>query len=271
MSDDESRALVSEAIDKAYAAVPKAVVNRPSDEVAWRFIDEDGLEKIGGSACYNAVMNNVSKYEIHLRPYVKNSCHPVRLRAFLSFCQRAGLILPDAQIVIDQGQLGLVIPRGHQKHEVYMSLALYRHADIHARSLVIPTLELFRNLQQQGITFWQCLYYTMVRFAKTKTWINWSGHSFCDLNESPYNSKPGEPPASKWMNPGLAIALWAKLGAEGRKDLPTDHYLRVVVGTVASNMQVVPITNLQEILSPASKELFQEPEKLLKEPFPKGT
>ena len=172
---------------------------------------------------------------------------------------------------MDQGKVGLVIPRGHERHEVYMSLALYRHADIHAESLVIPALELFQNLGLQGTTFWQCLYYAMVRFAGTSRWGNWSGHSFCSLTDSVYGRLPGTPAPSAWMNPGLAIALWAKLGPGGRKDLPTDHSLHRVVSQVASKLETVFMTDLQEILAPSSNALFLEPEKLLKEPLGKGT
>ena len=267
----ENKNLVQAAVKQAYLIGSKSVADK-EDKVKWWAFDAKGKRIEGSEHCYMGVMKALPEYDIHLRPTKdRNSCNDASLIAFLTLSQLEGLIVPTARIVNENGMIGLFIPRGHEHHRVYISLSVYRHSDLHGRCIVIPTLRLYQQLREHGVSFWQCLYFAMQRASVDGDFSGFRGHSFIALNDTPYarKSKADGGTATR-MSPGLSISLWLKLEPELRAQVVA-RSSRCVTATVMEYLQKrlkkVPMQDLTEILSPENNHRFQNPMKLLEKPL----
>ncbi len=262
-----SESIVQDAVNQAYDFRPRRLQDK-GDSVKWWSFNAKGTRIDGDEDCYMGIMPHLPEQAIHLRPFGDyNSCAMVSLTSFLTLGMLEGLIVPDARIVNDNGLVGLFIPRGHDRHEVYISLSMYRHADGHARSIVLPTLELYRQLRKHGVSFWQCLYFAMEHSSIAGEYSSFREHSFVNINNSIYGERLTRDSWAR-MTPGLSVALWLKLDPTFRNRRALTIYCTTkLMQRFEARFQEVSMKTLTEILEPENNIRFQNPMELLEKPL----
>lgn len=135
---------------------PPEISAATGDLVAWTSKDAHSKElgewKINN--CYAAIMPNLSKLEIHCRPYnrgapigsgiytpsiktkgprgpLEGRLNPLQYLRFMNSCRRAGMIPEGAKYFVDPKEGNcLFIPRnGYDRHTIFELLTLYRTVD----------------------------------------------------------------------------------------------------------------------------------------------
>lgn len=157
-----------------------------ADSVTWKATHKDGKAVATSSACYAPAFNHdLGNLEIQCSPWTatkKKSLAAFWYRRFFDLVKTTGLVVPEAEFAHKDGANLLTIPAsGWDRHTVYITLCLYRQADVHPAE-IMKIVYLWNRLKKHGVSFLQCLYYGI---ATTK--FN-SGHYF--MSPGPYGGRP---------------------------------------------------------------------------------
>lgn len=228
--------------------MPAKLVNH-TDYVRWTAFADKGREigKWSYTACYGSIMRQLDQIEVHCRPYYgrepgdlkRASLHMTQYKRFFNLCKKAGLVPPEVRAYTEKGENKLLIPRlGWDRHTVYTSLSLYRHADCHPR-MVTKAVLLYQKFKREGINFLQCLHYALSEHGSPN-----SGHAFINMNTgSDYEANYG----GLNLAAGVALARFARMTVEERSKLKPEGRTLPVMCRLAQDLN--PIKTSGEVPS----------------------
>jgi hypothetical protein len=231
-----------------------------TDGVSFSMYDKAGKEyRSGRTACYYDVIGSGRPgaggvdWEIHCRPLSRrNSAPSLIFQRFFRELKRCGLVPQGVWVGTRGGSNTIVVPRqGWGYHPVYITLSLYRHADIHGKSILGRTMYLYGKLQREGVHFLQCLHWSLLN-TRHGTW-----HSCFPISSpSPYTGMSAT--QSQNLKYGIALAAYGKM-ALAEKNVLSDRYSTGMFTRLAKAIMDVRVERVDDVLDPQYAHYYQRP------------